>query len=283
MTSSTTTIDAYARRVAAHLRLRGRHRREALTTLREDLLAAAGELGEAEAVAGFGPPAETAARLAEEHAPRERRWAVPVSLDPRGIADRARRTFDPGEPRVFVPRVYGLGWDVNLGAVAVRLGLLRPDDLDDAQFADIRPAEHVRARAGLAAATVATAGLVVVGLRRGAALPAHWGPSGRPDRWARPLPALAPALVTAGTAVALPVTLDAAAAGPRVRVGGTVAGTALATLAAGLAALTVYGGDRRVGPLVAPVAAGALGAGLAAGHASVRPALRRAWATAEGR
>ncbi|HHX84291.1 MAG TPA: hypothetical protein GX694_02970, partial [Actinomycetales bacterium] len=50
MTSSTTTIDAYARRVAAHLRLRGRHRREALTTLREDLLAAAGELGEAEAV-----------------------------------------------------------------------------------------------------------------------------------------------------------------------------------------------------------------------------------------
>ena len=88
MTSSTTTIDAYARRVAAHLRLRGRHRREALTTLREDLLAAAGELGEAEAVAGFGPPAETAARLAEEHAPRERRWAVPVSLDPRGIADR---------------------------------------------------------------------------------------------------------------------------------------------------------------------------------------------------
>ncbi|MFL0578617.1 hypothetical protein [Dietzia sp. 179-F 9C3 NHS] len=182
---------------------------------------------------------------------------------------------------MFVPRVYGLGWDVNLGAVAVRLGLLRPDDLDDTQFADIRPAEHVRARAGLAAATVATAGLVVVGLRRGAALPAHWGPTGRPDRWARPLPALAPALVTAGTAVALPVTLDAAAAGPRVRVGGTVVGTALATLAAGLAALTVYGGDRRVGPLVAPVAAGALGAGLASGHASVRPALHRAWATAE--
>ena len=29
---------------------------------------------------------------------------------------------------MFIPRKYGLGWDINLGAVGVRLGLIRPDD-----------------------------------------------------------------------------------------------------------------------------------------------------------
>ncbi|MDY6049099.1 MAG: DUF5808 domain-containing protein [Corynebacterium sp.] len=38
------------------------------------------------------------------------------------------RTFEPENPALLVPRTIGLGWDLNLGAVAVKLGLIRPDD-----------------------------------------------------------------------------------------------------------------------------------------------------------
>lgn len=279
-----TTIDGYVEEVAARLELRGRRRDVALATLRADLAAAASELGEAGAVEGFGPARETAARLAEE-ATRDRaagagRFSVPLSLDPRGIPARARAAFDPAEPRLFVPRVLGVGWDLNLGAAAVRLGLLRPDDLDDAQYADVRPVELARGRAGVAVCAAATAGLAVTGIRRGALLPAHWGIDGRPDRWAAPWPALAPALAVSAASVVLPAAVDAAGAGPRSRVGATVVATGLGSLATGLGALTVLGGSRRVGALALPVAVGAAGAGLAAGYATVRPALRRAWATA---
>ncbi|MCZ9309971.1 DUF5808 domain-containing protein [Corynebacterium uberis] len=38
------------------------------------------------------------------------------------------RNFQPENPSWFVPRTYGIGWDLNFGAVAVKLGLIRPDD-----------------------------------------------------------------------------------------------------------------------------------------------------------
>lgn len=48
---------------------------------------------------------------------------------PRCMSKEARlRVFDPESPRLFVPRSFGWGWELNLGAVAAKLGLIRPDD-----------------------------------------------------------------------------------------------------------------------------------------------------------
>ena len=62
--------------------------------------------------------------------PVRRVLGVPVALSPRGLSERAARSFSPADP-VLVPRTYGIGWDLNLGALAVRAGLAHPDDLDD--------------------------------------------------------------------------------------------------------------------------------------------------------
>ena len=58
-------------------------------------------------------------------------------------ADVRARTWDPTNPRLVVPRLFGAGWTLNLGAVAVRLGLLRPDDISDDVIERI-PSRHVR-------------------------------------------------------------------------------------------------------------------------------------------
>lgn len=56
-----------------------------------------------------------------------------VPYDTRGpMNEEARsRTWDPTNPHLFVPRLFGLGWTMNLGALAVRLGLIRPDDASE--------------------------------------------------------------------------------------------------------------------------------------------------------
>lgn len=66
----------------------------------------------------FGKDAEGQARV----------LGMPVSGLWLGRSDAALDGFEPENPRLFIPRKYGLGWDVNLGAVGVRLGLIRPDD-----------------------------------------------------------------------------------------------------------------------------------------------------------
>ncbi|PLW02949.1 hypothetical protein AY498_07880 [Corynebacterium ulcerans] len=49
-----------------------------------------------------------------------------------GVAVHSPQTqfkiFEPENPALFVPRSLGIGWDLNVGALAVKLGLVRPDD-----------------------------------------------------------------------------------------------------------------------------------------------------------
>lgn len=95
----------------------------------------------------------------------------------------ASRWWNPREPKLFVPRVFGVGWDLNFGALAVRLHLIEPDAEDE-------PFAEVSDRAFLLAL------LVPVGLTafilgsflalRGALpsqLPVHWDWRGIPDRY----------------------------------------------------------------------------------------------------
>jgi hypothetical protein len=42
----------------------------------------------------------------------------------------ASRWWNPLDPRVFTPRLFGIGWTINFASIAVKLGLIRPDDED---------------------------------------------------------------------------------------------------------------------------------------------------------
>lgn len=59
------------------------------------------------------------------------RWRVcglPVSQLWRGDSDALSEGFEPENPSILVPKKYGLGWSLNLGALAVQAGWIRPDD-----------------------------------------------------------------------------------------------------------------------------------------------------------
>lgn len=148
-------IRAYVDQVGRHLRARGPARRQAL----DDLAAALHEDGP-DAVAEYGPAEAYAATLDAELG-TDRRFTrllgVPNSLAP-GVLQRMAATFDPADERVVVPHVLGIGWAPNVGALAVRLGLLNADDLDDELLADAAAGPGRMARRG-AGATTAAAGV----------------------------------------------------------------------------------------------------------------------------
>jgi hypothetical protein len=96
----------------------------------------------------------------------------------------ASRWWNPLDTRILVPRVFGVGWDVNFGAVAVRLGLVRPDD-EDEPFAAV-PSRAVTASMVVPAVlTLAlVAAVAVYGPSMPAQIPSHFDVFGRPDQFA---------------------------------------------------------------------------------------------------
>ncbi|MBD8030043.1 DUF5808 domain-containing protein [Corynebacterium gallinarum] len=112
------------------------------------------------------------------------------------------RNFEPENPKLWVPRTIGLGWDLNIGAVAVKLGLIRPDD----SLPDLE--EHIprevtttlRIAPILGAAAVAAAGIQLA--RTHDRLPSNWGLTMKPTRWSNAPAAVAPpVLISVGSAV----------------------------------------------------------------------------------
>jgi hypothetical protein len=151
-------------------------------------------------LAELGPPEALAAEYAEEsedEGPRRLSEVESVRLHGRllGVpydvrvpnSDRvASRLWNPLDPRIFVPRIFGLGWDINFGALAVKLHLVNPDD-EDEPFAAVS--------AGVVAATMAIPLLIAVAFAvlvvtawptLPAQLPSHWNVLGQPDQfWER--------------------------------------------------------------------------------------------------
>lgn len=137
----------------------------------------------------------------------------------RARADGARRPplprrlreawWDPENPKVLVPRVLGWGVDVNLGAVAVRLGLLEPDGQDQPLDGVPEPA----LLAALAGPVLLTAGIAGSYARERTRLPrelpVHWDARGRADRRAGHGPAVGVPFgaALAGSALAAATTL----------------------------------------------------------------------------
>jgi Family of unknown function (DUF5808) len=160
---------SYLRAVGAHLDGLGRaDRAQAL----EALAAQLDELNEAgvDPLEVLGPPERYAAELVEAligdvaaEEPRFRVFGIPIET--RGLLNGGVRSriFDPENPRIIVPRLLGAGWTLNLGAVAVKLKLIRPDDATSEVFEQVperavRIAQFVPAAvAGVAAGVVAVA------------------------------------------------------------------------------------------------------------------------------
>jgi hypothetical protein len=188
---------SYEDQVAAALEDLPAHvRTAALDDLRAALLDGATE-------ADLGSPAEYASQVLEAFArsedPADGEGDVfGVPFETRGATDPAVRSriWAPSDPRILVPRMFGLGWAVNFGAVAVRLGLLRPDDWDDESLDQVDPRLLTALRYVPIAWALASTVISVRTLRRGQPVPTHWDGRGRADMWSTPPAALAPAAVS---------------------------------------------------------------------------------------
>lgn len=55
-------------------------------------------------------------------------FGLPVSPVWSGDNHAIFDSFEPENPHLFIPRHFGVGWDLNLGAIAVKAGWIRPDD-----------------------------------------------------------------------------------------------------------------------------------------------------------
>ncbi|HEY3318782.1 MAG TPA: DUF5808 domain-containing protein [Coriobacteriia bacterium] len=211
MTHARDTIEDYLARLDAALReFHERERAELLAEVRahleESALRAVGsDAGVDAAVRSLGDPRELARRLrdADEEGPEQpapervkRVLGMPYNFKPLSAEAVASRVWNPADPRILMPRVFGIGWTLNFGAIAVRLGLVRPDDEEAVPFASV-PDKALAA--GLAAVTVANGAVVAAAaLVRASSVPVHWGLAG-PDRFAPPSTAaaylLAPVIV----------------------------------------------------------------------------------------
>lgn len=199
-------------------------------------------------LAELGPPETLAAQCAdasmerddEAGRPASTRW--PLSGKVLGVpyelrlptADRvASRWWDPRDPRILMPRLFGLGWTFNFGAIAVRLGLVRPDD-EDVPFGSV-PERHLALALAMPVAIALAFGVLVAVSQ--ASLPAkvavHYGFSGVPDGFAGKDEALAlpAAMVLIGLLLALLPWLRKRP--PLARVASGAFGTMLGTISLG--------------------------------------------------
>ncbi|WGD38456.1 DUF5808 domain-containing protein [Lysinibacter sp. HNR] len=124
----------YLREVGVRLeRLSRTDRRIALDALDAQL----GELQEAniDPVEALGTPEEYAMALLDAlssdtpiEEPALRVLGLPLETRGPMSAEVRSRVWNPESPRLVVPRLFGIGWTLNLGALAVKLRLIRPDD-----------------------------------------------------------------------------------------------------------------------------------------------------------
>lgn len=183
-------VDAATRRVdpetadavAEDLRQHALISLDATATL-ADIEALTAEIGAPEtfAASAAGDTVAVAAVDHDEDAPQGRFLGMPYDFRPPTAERISARWWNPADPRVLMPRVFGMGWTVNFGAAAVRMGIIEPD-AEDVPFASVPASTFLWALMVPVALTAAIAGsyLAVRGLLP-PQLPSHWGISGRAD------------------------------------------------------------------------------------------------------
>lgn len=280
-------MTTYLREVDAHLGALSRQDRmlalEALAAQLDEFANAgidpAEALGPAEAYAADLLDALTSDSPAAE--PRLHVLGVPVELRGPMSAEVRSRTWNPGNPKLFVPRLLGAGWTLNLGALAVRLRLIRPDDATS-DVLDQIPERAVRgARLVPLAIAGASAGALALTWRR---LPdrvaSGFGVTGRRNRTGSKLSLVG--AIALGAAPALwAAKRQASTEDVLVR---TASATTLATTSASIIAATVLDARRphgRWGFLVPAALPLGIAAALAVIVLPLRAGLRRAWRTSD--
>lgn len=159
-------------------------------------------------IAELGEPDEYAARLCAEvgremedvavaakpevATPRGRLLGMPYDAKAPTAKNLESRMWNPEDPRIFTPRLIGLGWTINFAAIAVKLGFIRPDD-EDEPFALV---PEFALWAALFVPIVLCGGVIIAIAVSWPTLPeqvaVHWGANGQPDGFASPPVALLP-------------------------------------------------------------------------------------------
>jgi hypothetical protein len=118
--------------------------------------------------------------------------------------------------------------------VAVRLGLLRPDDWDDESLDFLDPRLLTALRYAPLAWAAAAAVIGIHTWRRGLPIPTRVDRDGHPEQWSKPSAALVPVAIAAGFAVwgSRPTNGDDRMIRPALGAAGAGLGCAVATIAA---------------------------------------------------
>ena len=288
------TIDEYIAAVRDALAdVPAREREDALAELESLLRADAERRGEQAAIEALGWPHAYAksirmALTGDDEGPQPQGRILGMPYDFRGANTQrlSERIWNPADPRVFMPRLFGVGWTVNSGALAVKLGLLRPDDAGEEAYERIPRAAVTVALA--APAVLALAALVLVAASWAslpAEVPVHWGTAGAPDDWA-PKPVAFGGLLAL---TVLPVAVTYArilrrGATARTRVLAASAVGLLAALGLGIVVLTLadaHGGAS--GLLVLPIILGAVAVAFLLLYVPMRLGMRAEWRESLGR
>jgi hypothetical protein len=133
---------------------------------------------------------------------------IPYDFRPPTARRIAHRWWNLLDGRVLVPRVWGAGWDVNLGAVAVSLGIVRPDD-EDVPFGAVPDRALHAAFAVPAAIFVALVAMIALTYGRlPATVPMGWSLTFQPNQYWDTRLAAAFVLVMAFVPVAIAGWLD---------------------------------------------------------------------------
>jgi hypothetical protein len=169
---------------------------------------------------------------------------MPYDLRPPTGERVVSRWWDPLDPHVIVPRLFGMGWTINFGAVAVKLGLVAPDD-EDVPFGEV-PERYLAIALVLPLLVAAVLGALVAVYQAGlpAQVAVHYGITGSADRFDSKESAL---IVPVGMTVVMTVLVIAAwlrRRPPLLRVGTGALATMLGTVSVAVYAqevATAYG------------------------------------------
>lgn len=127
---------------------------------------------------------------------------IPFGLSALHSEEIRQRNFDPENPALFIPRNAGLGWDLNLGALAVRCGFIRPDDSIPDLEEYIPQSTQTALDNGPVVLTAINTVVALSIFRHRGPVASHWGKKFRPDRFSSSTKALAlPMALSFGTAL----------------------------------------------------------------------------------
>lgn len=288
------TIDEYVAAVREALAdVPAHEREEALAELESLLRTDAERRGEAAAIEALGWPRTYAkairmALTGDDEGPQPQGRVLGVPYDFRGATTQrlSERIWNPADPRIFMPRLFGVGWTVNFGALAVKLGLLRPDDAGEDAYERIPHAAVAGALTVPAVLAVGALALVAVSWASlPAEVPVHWGTTGAPDDWAPKPLAFGGLLALTVLPVAVTYTrILRRGATARTRVLSASALGLLAALGLGIVVLTIadaHGGAS--GLLVAPIILAAVALAFLLLYVPMRLGMRAEWRESLGR